>query len=96
MVLKHNTLWLWSGSIIGSALWNACIKFTPRYQLRNPVMFSVYIGALLIFMLWIQALLGSGEADSHYILWIDLGLWFTVYFSNFAECMVRSYKESLL
>ena len=89
MVLKHNTLWLWSGSIIGSALWNACIKFTPRYQLRNPVMFSVYIGALLIFMLWIQALLGSGEADSHYILWIDLGLWFTVYFSNFAECMAE-------
>lgn len=72
-----------------SALWGAVVKLTPRYQLRNPVMFTVYIGALLNLFLFLQALLGQVEADPYYILWIDLGLWFTVYFANFAECMAE-------
>ena len=71
-----------------SALRDAVVKLTPRYQLRNPVMFTVYIGAVLNLMLFLQAL-GQSNADSYYILWIDLGLWFTVYFANFAECMAE-------
>lgn len=72
-----------------SALWGAVVKLTPRHQLRNPVMFTVYIGALLNLFLFLQALLGQGDANPYYILWIDLGLWFTVYFANFAECMAE-------
>jgi K+-transporting ATPase ATPase B chain len=89
MALRKKTPWVWSGAIVFSAMWEAGIKLTPRYQLRNPVMFTVYIGALLNLLLFFQAVAGKGEADPSYIFCIDLALWFTVYFANFAECMAE-------
>ncbi|MCX7119530.1 MAG: potassium-transporting ATPase subunit KdpB [Legionellales bacterium] len=89
MALRKKTPWVWSGAIFFSAMWEAGIKLTPRYQLRNPVMFTVYIGALLNLLLFFQAVAGKGEADPSYIFCIDLALWFTVYFANFAECMAE-------
>lgn len=80
---------VWSGSIVATALWDAGIKLTPSYQLRNPVMFTVFISALLNLLLFFQALTGNGEADAAYIFCVDLGLWFTIYFANFAECMAE-------
>lgn len=79
----------WNGTIVVAALWQAWLKLTPRYQLRNPVMFTVYMGALLCLLFFFQALAGQGEASSAYILYVDLGLWFTVYFANFAESMAE-------
>jgi K+-transporting ATPase ATPase B chain len=80
---------VWSSSIIVMALLDAVMKLNPRYQLRNPVMFTVYIGAILTLILFVQAMLGHGEADTCYIFYVDLGLWFTVYFANFAESMAE-------
>lgn len=89
MFPKKKTLSLWTGSIVLKAAWDAVCKLTPYHQLRNPVMFTVYVGALLNLILFFQALSGYGEADTTYILYIDLSLWFTVYFANFAESMAE-------
>lgn len=64
-------------------------KLTPRYQLRNPVMLTVYIGALLTTILYFQALWGKGENPPSFILQITLWLWMTLLFANFAEAMAE-------
>jgi potassium-transporting ATPase ATP-binding subunit len=74
-------------------VWQAAIdsfrKLTPQRQVRNPVMFVVYVGSLLATLLGIQALVGKGEAPSWFILMVALWLWFTVLFANFAEAMAE-------
>ena len=52
-------------------------RMTPRYQWRNPVMFVVYVGSILSTVLWVQALLGQGEAPTGFILAVTLWLWVT-------------------
>ncbi|MEO8395687.1 MAG: potassium-transporting ATPase subunit KdpB, partial [Chloroflexota bacterium] len=49
----------------------------------------VEIGSLLTTILFIQALLGQGEAPAGFIFAISLWLWFTVIFANFAEAMAE-------
>lgn len=75
---------------IKNAILNAFIKLSPRDQLRNPVMFTVYIGACLTTILFFQALLGHGEASAGFIFAITIWLWFTVLFANFAEAMAEA------
>jgi K+-transporting ATPase ATPase B chain len=71
----------------------ACIdslrKLHPRHQIRNPVMFVVFVGAILTLGLFAHALGGQGEASPGFILAISLWLWFTVLFANFAEAMAE-------
>lgn len=80
---------LWNFKIIKSAVADSFIKLNPYYQIRNPVMFCVYIGSLLTTALFLQSLIGKGEASPLFILTITLWLWFTLLFANFAESMAE-------
>lgn len=71
------------------AMKDAFIKFAPWHQIKNPVMFCVYIGALITTGLYVQALIGVGEASRLFIFNICLWLWFTVLFANFAEAIAE-------
>lgn len=71
------------------AILEAFSKLNPRHQVRNPVMFVTEIGSLLTTVLWIQALLGKGEAPTGFIGAIALWLWFTVLFANFSEALAE-------
>ena len=64
-------------------------KLSPKVQLRNPVMFVVYVGSIFTTLLFAQALVSTGEAPWRSILGISLWLWFTVVFANFAEAMAE-------
>src|SRR5258706_12665883 len=64
-------------------------KLDPRTMVRNPVMFVVEVGSLLTTVLWIQALVGTGEAPTGFIGAIALWLWFTVVFANFSEAIAE-------
>src|SRR3989441_643076 len=72
-------------SIVGQAVVDSFRKLTPRRQVRNPVMFVVYVGSILTTLLWVQALVGRGEAPAWFIFWVSVWLWFTVLFATFAE-----------
>ncbi|MBZ0286041.1 MAG: potassium-transporting ATPase subunit B, partial [Anaerolineae bacterium] len=52
-------------------------------------MFIVEVGAVLTTVLFIQALVGKGEASAGFIFGVSLWLWFTVIFANFAEAMAE-------
>lgn len=64
------------------------LMLNPRVQIKNPVMFVTYIGAI------ITTFYAVGEAVHHKLdffhLQIALWLWFTVLFANFAECLAES------
>jgi potassium-transporting ATPase ATP-binding subunit len=80
---------LFDPPIVRQAAIDSFRKLDPRLQVKNPVMFVVLVGSVLTTGLWVQALLGHGEAPAGYILAVSLWLWFTVLFANFAEAMAE-------
>ena len=80
---------LFERAILRRAILNAVAKLSPGHQLKNPVMFTVWVGSALTTVLYFQALFGRGEAPAGFILAIALWLWFTLLFANFAEAMAE-------
>jgi K+-transporting ATPase ATPase B chain len=78
-----------NGEMFRRALFDSFVKLNPWSMARNPVMFVVEVGSVLTLALWIQALLGSGEAPAWYIGFVSLWLWFTVLFANFSEALAE-------
>ena len=80
---------LFDPQIVRGAVRDSFRKLHPRVMVRNPVMFVVYIGSILTTGLFVQALVGKGEAPAGFILAVAVWLWFTVLFANFAEAMAE-------
>lgn len=80
---------LFDPPLVRQAMLNALRKLDPRIQVRNPVMFVVFVGSLFTSLLFLQALVGTGEAPTWFILAISLWLWFTVLFANFSEAIAE-------
>lgn len=81
-------------ALVRPAIVDSFKKLTPRTQLRNPVMFCVYVGSILATILWIAALTGQAEAPAGFILAVALWLWFTVLFANFAEAIAEGRSKA--
>lgn len=60
-----------------------------KTQAGNPVMFLVFISAILTTILLIISLFGIKDAQSGYTFTIAIILWFTVLFANFAESVAE-------
>ena len=82
---KHSINW----SIYRQAATDAFVKLNPRWMIRNPVMFVTEVGSVLTTVLWVQALLGHGEAKAGFIGGIALWLWLCVVFANFSEALAE-------
>src|SRR5436305_1361424 len=80
---------LFDPPIVRRALVDAVLKLNPRRQVRNPVMFTVFISSILTTWLGIRALFGTSEESWVFILAVSAWLWFTVLFANFAEAMAE-------
>ena len=71
--------------IVLDATLQSLVKLNPKTQIKNPVMFVVYLGAILTTVLFFLSLGGIKDGGSWYIFAISLILWFTSLFGNFAE-----------
>jgi K+-transporting ATPase ATPase B chain len=80
---------LFDPAIVKRALIDSLRKLDPKHQVRNPVMFTVYVGSILTTGLGVHAILGGGQEPPAFILAISAWLWFTVLFANFAEAMAE-------
>ena len=80
---------LFDPPIVRRAIQDSLRKLHPRHQLRNPVMFTVYIGSLFTTVLMVEALVRPGTESAAFIAGISAWLWFTVLFANFAEAMAE-------
>src|SRR3954470_15613311 len=63
-------------------------KLDPRVMMRNPVMFVVEVVASLTTILFIRDLM-TGAGNYGFSFQINLWLWFTVLFANFAEAVAE-------
>ena len=73
--------------ILIPAIGNAFKKLDPRQLARNPVMFVVAVVASLTTILFLRDL-ANGKAGG-FGFQINLWLWFTVLFANFAEAVAE-------
>lgn len=71
-------------SLIIKALGDAVKKLLPNYQFRNPVMFSVYLGSILLTIIYL-----TQPECGIFILSICISLWLTIIFANFAESIAE-------
>src|SRR5882757_3430920 len=74
--------------ILGPAVLDALRKLDPRVMVRNPVMFTVEVVACLTTVLFIRDLV-TGSGGLSFSFQINLWLWFTVLFANFAEAVAE-------
>ena len=87
--MSHKQNNLFNGAILKQALWQSLVKLSPRQQIRNPVMFTVYIGSFLTTIIWLHACLSAGDNTAAFVFAVAICLWFTVLFANFAEAMAE-------
>ncbi len=73
---------LFDKSLVRGAIVDSFRKLDPRTQLRNPVMFIVYLGAIITTVI-------TATAPSAFHVQVTLWLWFTVLFANFAEAIAE-------
>src|SRR6202171_5796770 len=92
--MVRKSLTLFDSALLGPAVADSFRKLSPRVQIRNPVMFVVYIGSLLTSVLFVQALRGQGEAPAGFMLAVAAWLWFTVLFANFAESLAEGRSKA--
>ena len=76
-----------SGPMLGRALGDAFVKLDPRKLLRNPVIFTTWIVALLATVSAIAAIV-AGEAAG-FAIQLAVWLWATVLFANIAESVAE-------
>ena len=69
-------------TLVRAALLDALRKLDPRVQLRNPVMFVVFVGACITTAV-------SLRHPTGFHVQVTLWLWFTVLFANFAEAIAE-------
>ena len=74
--------------ILVPAIGEAFRKLDPRLMIRNPVMFTVEIVAALTTLLFLRDLV-TGAGNYGFSFQINLWLWFTVVFANFAEAVAE-------
>ncbi len=73
--------------IVGQAIIDSFKKLSPKYLVKNPVMFIVAIGAVLTTIICAQDLYRGSR--SLFDIQIAIWLWFTVLFANFAEAIAE-------
>ncbi len=76
-----------NSSILNQAFLNAFRKLSPREQLRNPVMFLVYVGAFV--STGVAAMSASRGAPALLEAQLAVWLWLTVLFANFSEAVAE-------
>jgi K+-transporting ATPase ATPase B chain len=80
-----------TGPMVLTGIADAFRKLDPRVQVRNPVMFVVFVGSVLTTALGIMAASGAVEGVGRpgFVLAIAAWLWLTVLFANFAEAVAE-------
>src|SRR5271163_3534879 len=80
---------LFDRAIISRAVADSFAKLDPRWQVRNPVMFIVEVGAAVTTLFFFRDLIFAGGKSAGFDFAISIWLWFTVLFANFAEAVAE-------
>lgn len=81
---------LFEPALVQTALKQSFIKLDPRVMVRNPVMFTVEIGTLVMAYVTVYSFSNSEQGSPLYNFFIFLVLFLTVLFANFAEAIAEA------
>lgn len=82
---------LFKKELVADAIKQSFIKLNPKYQFRNPVMFTVEIGTVVMLIVCGWILMGESNQGSFiYNFIIFLILLATLLFANFAEALAEA------
>jgi K+-transporting ATPase ATPase B chain len=80
----------YTADLFWQAFKESLVKFDPRVQIHNPVMFVVWLGALVTLALTIEPnLFGPSSASRVYNGVVTIILVLTVWFANYAEALAE-------
>jgi K+-transporting ATPase ATPase B chain len=82
---------LFDKKLIWPSIGEAFKKLNPKDEIRNPVMFVTWVGAVITSIIFIGNLFRG--AFSGFEFQIALWLWFTVLFANFAEAVAEGQER---
>ncbi len=86
-----NTQNLFQKDLVNEALKQSFIKLDPRVMVKNPIMFLVEVGTVVMFVVTLWTLLGDKSQGSFgYNFTIFITLFLTVLFANFAEAIAEA------
>lgn len=83
---------LFEPKLIKEAVIESFVKLDPRTMLKNPVMFTVEVGTVVMLSISLLSVISpnSGQGDFFYNLVITLLLFLTLLFANFAEAIAEA------
>ncbi len=82
---------LFAPELLKTALKQSFAMLRPDVQWKNPVMFVVEVGTVLSIIFTIRAMLGyPSQASVGYLIALDVWLFLTVIFANFASALAEA------
>ena len=83
---------LFTPELVQKGLREAVVKLKPQLMIKNPVMFTVEIGTVVMLVVTVLSLINPdlGEGSFGYNLTITILLFLTVLFGNFAEALAEA------
>ena len=88
---KNNSNSLFESKQVKEALLQSFVKLNPKVMFKNPVMFTVEIGTVIMFVVCIAILFGAQNQGSFvYNFVVFLILFATLLFANFAEAIAEA------
>lgn len=87
--MSANRKKLLTGDIVASAIKDSFVKLNPLTMMKNPVMFVVEIGTLIVLLMTVFPGYFGTEQDVGFNLTVFFILLFTVLFANFAEALAE-------
>jgi K+-transporting ATPase ATPase B chain len=88
--MRSNQNTLFQGDQVKEAFIQSFVKLNPRILFRNPVMFTVEIGAAVMLVVTVFSLFNKGQGSFGYNLTIFIILYLTVQFATFAEAIAEA------
>lgn len=78
-----------SSAIVGRAIKDSFVKLNPLAMMKNPVMFVVEVGTLIVLLMTVFPGYFDAKDDIGFNLTVFFVLLFTVLFANFAEALAE-------
>jgi K+-transporting ATPase ATPase B chain len=89
VTLRNEPRSLLDRAILVRAARDSVLKLDPRRMARNPVLFVVELGGVLVTILFLRDLGESSAQENVFAGLVAAWLWFTVLFASFAEAIAE-------
>ena len=88
--MKNTSNKLFEPALVQTALKESFIKLNPKTMMRNPVMFTVEIGTIIMLYVSFYSFTHAGQGSFAYNTTIFVILLLTLLFANFAEAIAEA------